>query len=102
MGFSHSDLESESKKWVIAGITVRSLKPINTKRVNGGENKDDNGEELSTTPTAKESRIPDNLSCPPAPRKCRPPTRCGGGSGGVREFFTPPDLESVFKCHKAK
>ncbi|QCD95265.1 cyclin-dependent protein kinase inhibitor SMR6 [Vigna unguiculata] len=103
MGFSHSDLESESKKWVIAGITVRSLKPINTKRVNGGDNKDDNGEELSTTPTAKESRIPDNLPCPPAPRKCRPPTRCGGGgSGGVREFFTPPDLESVFKLHKAK
>ncbi|KAK7381414.1 hypothetical protein VNO78_34086 [Psophocarpus tetragonolobus] len=100
MGFSHSDLESESKKWVIAGIAVRSLKPINTKRVGG----DDDEEARATTPTAKESRIPEKLACPPAPRKRRPPSKCGNnlGSGGVREFFTPPDLESVFKCHVEK
>ncbi|RDX84485.1 Cyclin-dependent protein kinase inhibitor SMR6, partial [Mucuna pruriens] len=91
MGFSHSDLESESKKWVIAGIAVRSLKPINTKR-------SDEEEELSTTPTAKEARIPDKLPCPPAPRKRRP-SRCGNNLAGGREFFTPPDLETVFKCH---
>ncbi|KAG5056404.1 hypothetical protein JHK86_011400 [Glycine max] len=108
MGFSHSDLESESKKWVIAGIGVRSLKPINTKRVGGGSGGGDaeNEEEeaRSTTPTAKEARIPEKLPCPPAPRKRRPPpSRCGnGGGGGVREFFTPPDLESVFKCHVEK
>ncbi|CAJ1946675.1 unnamed protein product [Sphenostylis stenocarpa] len=102
MGFSHSDLESESKKWVIAGIAVRSLKPINTKRVGGCDNNNDNEDGLCTTPTAKESRIPENLSCPPAPRKCRPPSKCNGANGSVREFFTPPDLESVFKLREAK
>ncbi|KAG4914423.1 hypothetical protein JHK87_051980 [Glycine soja] len=106
MGFSHSDLESESKKWVIAGIGVCSLKPIKTKRVaGGGDNEEEEEEETrSTTPTAKEARIPEKLPCPPAPRKRRPPSRCGSnsGGGGVREFFTPPDLESVFKCHVEK
>ncbi|TKY50454.1 hypothetical protein E2542_SST27918 [Spatholobus suberectus] len=91
MGFS----ESESKKWVIAGIAVRSLKPINTKRVCGDDG--DEEEARSTTPTAKEARIPEKLPCPPAPRKRRP-SRCNN-VGGVREFFTPPDLETVFKCH---
>ncbi|XP_020228728.1 cyclin-dependent protein kinase inhibitor SMR6 [Cajanus cajan] len=96
MGFSHSDLEPDSKKWVIAGIALRPLKPINTKRVGGEDG--DNGEARSTTPTAKEARIPEKLPCPPAPRKRRP-SRCGNT---VREFFTPPDLETVFKCHVQK
>lgn len=103
MGFSkkaqaETGLESEAKKWVIAGISVRSLKPINTKQ-RGKENDDVEEEEAerSTTPTAKEARIPEKLRCPPAPRKRRP-SRCNNFSG-VREFFTPPDLETVFKCH---
>lgn len=108
MGFSHSDLESESKKWVIAGISVRSLKPINTKRVSSGgggndsDDDNDNNKARSTTPTAKDARIPDKLPCPPAPRKRRQ-SRCSNNLGnGVREFFNPPDLESVFKCHVEK
>ncbi|KAK7271656.1 hypothetical protein RJT34_27735 [Clitoria ternatea] len=100
MGFSkktqvENGMENETKKWVIAKITVRSLKPINTKKKNEDE---DDEEECSTTPTAKESRIPEKLPCPPAPRKRRP-SRCNNLGGGVREFFTPPDLETVFKCH---
>ncbi|XP_027358760.1 cyclin-dependent protein kinase inhibitor SMR6 [Abrus precatorius] len=100
MGFSkktqmESGLDSDSKKWVIAGIAVRSLKPINTKHLS-----DDEEEACSTTPTAKEARIPEKLPCPPAPRKRRP-SRCNN-LGGVREFFTPPDLETVFKCHVEK
>ncbi|XVF57997.1 hypothetical protein PTKIN_Ptkin07bG0027200 [Pterospermum kingtungense] len=107
MGFSKKPqvdgvLESDGKKWVIVGIAIRtSLKPINTKpREKETEEEDDDEEEevaCSTTPTSKEARIPDILTCPPAPRKRRPPLRCH--FNGAREFFTPPDLETVFKCH---
>ncbi|XP_054788313.1 cyclin-dependent protein kinase inhibitor SMR6-like [Prosopis cineraria] len=104
MGFSkksqiESGLESEAKKWVIAGISVRSLKPINTKP-RGKENEEDDEEACSTTPTAKEARIQEKLPCPPAPRKPRPSRR--HNFNGVREFFTPPDLETVFKRHVEK
>ncbi|XP_022751875.1 cyclin-dependent protein kinase inhibitor SMR6-like [Durio zibethinus] len=104
MGFSKKHqldgvLDSKGKKWVIAGIAIRTLlEPINTKS-RGKENEEDE-EEASTTPTSKEARIPDKLPCPPAPRKRRPPSRCH--YSGVREFFTPPDLETVFKRHVEK
>ncbi|WJX70228.1 hypothetical protein P8452_54359 [Trifolium repens] len=95
-------LESEAKKWVIAGFSVRSLKPINTKL--SAKNcvvYEDEDEENSTTPTAKEARIPVNMSCPPAPMKKRI-SKCNNVVGGVREFFTPPDLETVFKLRVEK
>ncbi|KAM7468673.1 hypothetical protein LguiB_016235 [Lonicera macranthoides] len=87
------DLESDSKKWVIAEIQLRRpLKPIFTipaeKSPAGCE------EECATTPTTEEARIPINLECPPAPRKLKPTSRCH--CHGVKEFFNPPDLESVF------
>ncbi|KAJ8750280.1 hypothetical protein K2173_014195 [Erythroxylum novogranatense] len=98
-----SGLDSEAKKWVIAGISIRtSLKPISTrprvKESDDGYGGDDT-EECSTTPTAKEARIPERLPCPPAPRKRRP-SRCH--YNGVREFFTPPDLDTVFQCYAEK
>lgn len=103
MGFSKKHqvvdigLETEGKKWVIAGIAVRSpMKPIRTKpkeRDCGYES----DETSSTTPTAKESKIPERLPCPPAPRKRRPVSSCH--FNGAREFFNPPDLESVFIRH---
>ncbi|XVF60235.1 hypothetical protein PTKIN_Ptkin08bG0028400 [Pterospermum kingtungense] len=106
MGYSkkpQADGDShESKKWVIAGTVIRtSLKPIKIKP-RGKSNEEDDGEEeaCSTTPTSKGARIPDKLPCPPAPRKRRPPLRCH--YNGVREFFTPPDLETVFKLHIEK
>ncbi|KAB2011634.1 hypothetical protein Goshw_008682 [Gossypium schwendimanii] len=94
-------LDNEGKKWVITGIAIRtSLKPINTKP-RAKENEEAEEEEAcSTTPTSKEAKIPDKLACPLAPRKPRPPLRCH--YNGVREFFTPPDLESVFKLHVEK
>lgn len=88
-------LESDGKKWVIAGIAVRTpLRSISTKP---REEYEDDDDKRSTTPTAKEARIPERLHCPPAPRK-RPPT-ASCHFNGVREFFTPPDLESVFIRH---
>ncbi|KAL5572781.1 hypothetical protein UlMin_022378 [Ulmus minor] len=104
MGFSNKSqidvgFESDGKKWVIAGIPVRSsLKQINTKQ-RGRDYEDSEEEACSTTPTAKEARIPEKLSCPPAPRKPRP-SRCN--FNGVREFFSPPDLESIFIPHVEK
>lgn len=106
MGFSSKDggLESEGKKWVIAGISVRvPLKSIRTKEKQGFEDEkqgfeeENAGDESGTTPTGKESRIPEILPCPAAPRKPRPSAICK--HGGAREFFTPPDLDSVFKCN---
>ncbi|XVE84031.1 hypothetical protein DITRI_Ditri16bG0136000 [Diplodiscus trichospermus] len=81
-------------------VAIRiSLKPINTKP-RGKESDEEDEEGCSTTPTSREARIPDKLPCPPAPRKPRPPLRCH--FNGVRDFFTPPDLESVFKIHVEK
>ncbi|XWS34735.1 hypothetical protein CRYUN_Cryun21dG0063300 [Craigia yunnanensis] len=92
-------LESEGKKWVIAGISLRApLKPIYTNPVEKDKESDDQGDEsCSTTPTGEEARIPTILTCPPAPRKRKPSLKCNYGS--VREFFTPPDLEIVFIRH---
>jgi hypothetical protein len=89
-----------SKKLQVDGGLVRpSLKPISTK-ARGKESQDDDEGACSTTPTAKEARIPERYPCPPAPRKRRPASRCH--FDGVREFFTPPDLETVFKLHVEK
>ncbi|XP_010435893.1 PREDICTED: cyclin-dependent protein kinase inhibitor SMR3-like [Camelina sativa] len=110
MGFSKKSqfdggLESDRKKWVIAGISIRAtLKPVKTKQLRAppeieAEVEEDcykeEEEECLTTPTAKEAKIPEILKCPPAPRKRRPVSKCR--SNAVREFFTPPsDLEAVF------
>lgn len=100
MGFSkkHNQVEEvkelKGTKWVIAGIAIRApLKSISTKPKE--EFEDD--ESPSTTPKARESRIPEILPCPPAPRKRRPNSTCH--FNGVIEFFNPPDLESVFVRH---
>ncbi|KAL1531609.1 cyclin-dependent protein kinase inhibitor SMR6-like [Salvia divinorum] len=97
MGFSKKlepAKESEGKKWVIAGIAIRApLKPVSTKPRHGGGDE----EEESTTPTARESRIPEKSACPAPPRKRRPPSACQV----AREFFSPPDLESVFIRRRA-
>lgn len=91
-------IEAEGKNWLIAGISLRApLKPIHTRYVEKeqGNNGDDDG--CSTTPTSHEARIPAKLPCPPAPRKRKSTLKCN--YSGVREFFTPPDLETVFKRH---
>lgn len=87
----------DSEKWVItAGISLRSpLKPVFTKPAE----RNDADEDFPTTPTYAESRIPTRLPCPPAPKKRKPPPPPPSKSchyGGVREFFNPPDLDSIF------
>ncbi|XP_060195502.1 cyclin-dependent protein kinase inhibitor SMR6-like [Lycium barbarum] len=100
MGFSKKNqmevTKEENKKWVIAGITILApLRPISTKPTR--EDCEDEEKECPTTPTARNSRIPERLPCPPAPMKRRPKSTCHYNS--VREFFNPPDLESVFIRH---
>ncbi|XP_062110389.1 cyclin-dependent protein kinase inhibitor SMR6-like [Humulus lupulus] len=122
MGFSEKkqhqgvdvSLDSETKKWVIAGIPLRTpLKPIYTTNpppppppvlVDSSTRDADQGHDddqcLSTTPTGEESKIPTRLTCPPAPRKKKATSKCKlYGSAVIREFFTPPDLETVFIRH---
>ncbi|KZV32935.1 hypothetical protein F511_01446 [Dorcoceras hygrometricum] len=103
MGFSNkshlvdSGEESETQKWVIAGISIwEPIKSISTKHIEGHETEEEQGA-CSTTPTARESKIPERLLCPPAPRKRRPASRCH--LKGNREFFNPPELESIFIRH---
>ncbi|KAK1281077.1 hypothetical protein QJS04_geneDACA002750 [Acorus gramineus] len=95
--------EKESNKWVVGGIPLRvPLKPINTKKTPLPPPPESAEEECccdcTTTPKEAEARIPE-MGCPPAPKKRRPLSRCGNGGGEdavVREFFSPPDLDSVF------
>uniref|UniRef100_A0A0V0H4H0 Putative cyclin-dependent protein kinase inhibitor SMR3-like n=1 Tax=Solanum chacoense TaxID=4108 RepID=A0A0V0H4H0_SOLCH len=101
MGFSKKNQlvdgsKEENKMWVIAGIAFRpnKLKSISTKLNRGEEESEDEVEKSSTTPTTRDSRIPEKLPCPPAPSKRRPVSTCH--YNGAREFFNPPDLESVF------
>ncbi|KAJ6988916.1 cyclin-dependent protein kinase inhibitor SMR6-like [Populus alba x Populus x berolinensis] len=100
MGFSEKhqvvdgglDLDG-NKRWVIAGIPLRApLKPIFTNPVEK-ETYDESDD--ATTPTSEEAKIPSKLVCPPAPRKRKATFKCNYTSG-MREFFTPPDLETLF------
>ncbi|KAL7610889.1 cyclin-dependent protein kinase inhibitor SMR6 [Lactuca sativa] len=100
MGFSKKhqvDGESlEGKKWVIAGITMRApLKSLSIKKAKEEDDDDDNTISGNTTPTSKDSRIPEALPCPPPPRKRRPVSTCH--NNGNMEFFTSPELDSLFK-----
>ena len=108
MGFSEkpqvvdgvSELEG-NKRCVIAGIPLRApLKPIFTNPVEKEiiYDETDDGQNsctTSTTPTSEEARIPSISVCPPAPRKRKATFKCNYTSG-MREFFTPPDLETLF------
>ncbi|KAF7829321.1 cyclin-dependent protein kinase inhibitor SMR6-like [Senna tora] len=90
MGFSEKSQveESDSRKWMMAGIGVRApLKPIYTV-----VEKDDT-EECSTTPTSEEARIPTTFTCPPPPKKPKPSSNF---TTYHKHFFTPSDLETVF------
>ncbi|XP_039017855.1 cyclin-dependent protein kinase inhibitor SMR6-like [Hibiscus syriacus] len=98
-------LESDAKKWVIAGISLRApLKSIYTipvdhhkdteTAINDKEEDEEESCSSSTTPTGQEARIPTSLTCPPPPTKRKPTLKCN--YGGAREFFTPPELDTVF------
>lgn len=86
----------DSEKWVIGGIELRTpLKPVFTKPMD--ISRTDGEDYNSTTPTRAESRIPARLACPPPPKKRKAAaaaSRCH--CGRVREFFCPPDLETIF------
>ncbi|THU64378.1 hypothetical protein C4D60_Mb01t25850 [Musa balbisiana] len=50
----------------------------------------------SATPKAKTSRIPENLSCPPAPKKRRVTALRWSENTPPVPFFTSPDLDLFF------
>ncbi|GKV25734.1 hypothetical protein SLEP1_g35129 [Rubroshorea leprosula] len=65
----------------------------------GGSCKEDNASEdtLATggcsTPKGPRFRIPEKLSCPPAPKK---PKLCSKGESSPVVFYTSPDIEVFF------
>ncbi|KAK2975096.1 hypothetical protein RJ640_014458 [Escallonia rubra] len=71
----------DAEKWVVAVVPPwRDLKPVFTKPVDSKAEKQE--EELSTTPTSEESRIPSRFTCPPPLRQRKPSSsssssRCG-------------------------
>ncbi|KAH7512465.1 hypothetical protein FEM48_Zijuj12G0093600 [Ziziphus jujuba var. spinosa] len=48
-----------------------------------------------STPKARRFRIPELLSCPPAPKKRRVAPKCSSSRSPIA-FFAPPDLEIFF------
>ncbi|KAF8060394.1 hypothetical protein N665_1218s0013 [Sinapis alba] len=107
MGFSgktHHQFNVEghetSEKWVIPGISLRGqMKPISLPSSAVADKEDDvHQDQWPTTPTAASFRIPTVFPCPPPPKKRKVSSKFG--YSGAREFFSPPDLETVF-IHKA-
>ncbi|KAK7252404.1 hypothetical protein RIF29_36324 [Crotalaria pallida] len=106
MGFSEKpqvvEESDNNRKWVIHGMALRApLKPIYTIPSEKTEREEEEEECSSTTPTGEEARVPATLICPPAPKKRKSSLKCNylRGGGSAREFFTPPDLETVFIRH---
>lgn len=106
-------VESEVKKWMIAGIALRSpLKPIFTTKAAPQKQEEESEEKSLSTPTSEESRIPPcKFQCPPPPpprkkpkskSKSKSSSSCGNVSGGgaIRDdrLFTsiPLDFELLF------
>ncbi|XP_042755691.1 cyclin-dependent protein kinase inhibitor SMR6 [Lactuca sativa] len=86
----------EGKTWVISGITMCApLRCVSTNKANGET--DEGSNSGSTTPTLKESRLPEKFRCPPppAPKKRRPVSKCQ--KNGDIQFFTSPELDSFFE-----
>lgn len=96
------EMESTTKKWVISGIQFMTpLKPIYTKKDTkkpheNEEEEEEEENEYCTTPKTPESKIPCLLKCPGAPMKRKAVSR--SHCNGTRDYFKPPDLESVFLC----
>ncbi|KAG7657987.1 hypothetical protein ISN44_As01g050000 [Arabidopsis suecica] len=84
---------TEGKKWVITGISLHPpMKPISLSSAAVSNTEDE--DLCPTTPTAASVRIPTVIPCPPAPKKRKLTLKVS--YGGPREFFSPPDLETVF------
>ncbi|CAN8240955.1 unnamed protein product [Cochlearia groenlandica] len=103
MGFSDKTHQetTDDKKWVISQISIRAppmLKPISLSSSSSVANTEDQ-DLYPTTPKAVSVRIPTVFPCPPAPKKRKRSLKFS--YNGAREFFTPPDLETVF-IHRGK
>ncbi|KAJ0265848.1 Cyclin-dependent protein kinase inhibitor SMR15 [Hirschfeldia incana] len=93
----HVELHETSEKWAISGISLcGQMKPISlsSTAIADTEDVDVHQDQWPTTPTAASFRIPTVFPCPPPPKKRKASSKFG--YSGAREFFSPPDLETVF------
>lgn len=74
--------------------TSTSSKESCTVNINDQEGDKDNIVGCST-PKAQRFKIPEILSCPPAPMKRRATTKCSSKKSPI-VFFAPPDIELFF------
>lgn len=102
-------VEAEGKKWKLTNETALKS-PLKSKHTNRADNKQEQDtkheqqeedEEICTTPTSDESRIPCTrfIQCPGAPkkRKCTSKKQHFGSNNVVSiEFFSSPELETLF------
>ncbi|CAH8348791.1 unnamed protein product [Eruca vesicaria subsp. sativa] len=90
------ELHDTSEKWVISEISLLSqMKPISLPSTAVADMEDDvHQDKWPTTPTAAAFRIPTVFPCPPPPKKRK--TSSKFDYSGAREFFSPPDLKTVF------
>ncbi|KAK3028191.1 hypothetical protein RJ639_039474 [Escallonia herrerae] len=98
MGVSEKPYSSQmdAEKWVIAAVPPwRDLKPVFTKPGDSKAGKQE--EELLTTPTSEESRIPSRFTCPPPPRKRKPSSSSSSSRCGL--LLDLAKLRSVSSVH---
>ncbi|KAJ4953769.1 hypothetical protein NE237_030601 [Protea cynaroides] len=89
-----ANAEGEAVKKPTVTVTEENLKEEQSK-----DEEELWSKESCCTPRAKECRIPDVLTCPPAPRKQRASYSSPlplNMKETEEEFFSPPNLESIF------
>ncbi|KAL8121269.1 hypothetical protein AgCh_018129 [Apium graveolens] len=112
MGYSKKSVkmegETEGRKWMLAALRS-PLKPMHTNREDNKKECDEMHEQVEcdeencTTPTSDESRIPSSiiLQCPGAPKK-RKSSSSNKFQFVGRDFFSPPELETLFMQNHQK
>lgn len=92
--------EKETSMKKLGGRTISSSETSSSRGVKGISTEAEDGNLASSTtcctPKAKRFKVPELLSCPPAPKKRRVAPNCSSKRSSPIAFFAPPDLELFF------
>lgn len=89
---SHQNSSSES----IINPSIKELSKINENEVDEDDNDVSTSSGGCSTPKAQRFRIPEIMTCPPAPKKQRVVSDCSTFRRSPIAFYAPPDLELFF------
>ncbi|KAJ6749777.1 hypothetical protein OIU85_000412 [Salix viminalis] len=87
--------ESRDLPWSDHRITAPTSSEESSCTIDDGRESDRDIIVGCSTPKAQRFRIPEILSCPPAPMKRRVTTKCSSKESPM-VFFAPPDIELFF------